>query len=56
MYLFTDKLQYASEYIEEILNSANNLDKNLLIYYNRMYLFVLHKFGDKKSLKMYIEK
>ena len=51
MYLFTDKLQYASEYIEEILNSANNLDKNLLIYYNRMYLFVLHKFGDKKKFK-----
>ena len=52
MYLFTDKLQYASEYLEEILNNNdNNLDKNLLIYYNRMYLFVLHKFGDKKKFK-----
>ena len=51
MYLFTDKLQYASEYIEELLNDSNNLDKNLLIYYNRMYLFTLHKLGDKKKFK-----
>lgn len=51
MYLFTDKLQYASEYIEELLNDSRSLDKNLLIYYNRMYLFVLHKFGDKKKFK-----
>ena len=51
MYLFTDKLQYASEYIEELLNESRSLDKNLLIYYNRMYLFVLHKFGDKKKFK-----
>ncbi|WP_281818242.1 hypothetical protein [Brachyspira pilosicoli] len=51
MYLFTDKLQYASEYIEQLLTDANNLDRSLLIYYNRMYLFVLHKLGNKKKFK-----
>ncbi|WP_157151796.1 restriction endonuclease [Brachyspira sp. SAP_772] len=51
IYLFTDKLQYAIEYIEGLLNESNNVDRNLLIYYNRMYLFVLHKFGDKKKFK-----
>ncbi|MEI0531590.1 restriction endonuclease [Brachyspira pilosicoli] len=51
MYLFTDKLQYATEYIEELLNNSSNLDKNLIIYYNRMYLFTLHKLGDKKKFK-----
>ena len=51
MYLISDKLLYASEFIEYILANPNNLDKNSLIYYNRMYLFVLYKLGDKKKFK-----
>ena len=51
MYLITDKLLYASEYIEYILNNADNLDKNSIIYYNRIYLFLLYKLGDKKKFK-----
>lgn len=56
MYLISDKLLYASEFIEYILANPNNLDKNSLIYYNRMYLFVLYKLGDKKNSKKLIEK